>query len=229
MIPVVLNFINILPDEWKIKIFHGKSAYNYIYYSDLKDYIDSNKIFLQQLDVDNLNAYTYSDLLKSKKFWEDCLVENILIFQTDSVLCKNSEFNINDFLDFDYIGSAWWWNVKNQNDNYHGGNGGLSFRKKSSMIECINAFPPVKTTGNVNILAERYEDVYFIQALFNLNKKISTKEESKKFGIQSFYDKYKSFGTHRFYDFLSKKQKDLFLEKCPEGKIIIPHNDGNRS
>tara|TARA_B100000886_G_scaffold340185_1_gene308308 strand:- start:64 stop:834 length:771 start_codon:yes stop_codon:yes gene_type:complete len=222
LIPVVMNFISILPDEWKIKIFYGKSAYNYIYNSDIKSYIDTGKIFLQQLLVDNLDRYTYSDLLKSKKFWEDCLVENILMFQTDSILCKNSEFNINDFLDFDYIGSAWWFNVKNQNDNCHGGNGGFSFRKRSSMIECINKFPPVKTTGNVNILEERYEDVYFINSLFNLNKKISSKEESKKFGVQNFYDKYKSFGTHRFWDFLSEEKKNLFLEKCPEGKIINP-------
>lgn len=216
LIDVVLNFINILGNEWKIKIFYGNKNEDMIMSSVLNKLINDGRILLKKLNVDNLNSWTYSDMLKSKQFWLDCEGENILIFQIDSSLCSRSMFSIDNFSDFDYIGSAW---IYTNDDIRHGGNGGLSFRKKSAMIECIDKFPPTKSIPGSNLLEAFPEDVYFITCLKKLNKKISTKEESLKFGTQNFF-KYESFGTHQFYNFLNKSDKDKFMEYCPESKII---------
>jgi hypothetical protein len=224
LVKVVKNFIDNLPDEWYIKIFHGLNAKQFILDSELKPYIESGKILLQRLSVDNLNAYTYSDLFKTTKFWEDCLGENILIFQTDSILCSKSKFKIDDFLDFHYIGSAW---SNSFGENTHGGNGGLSFRKASSMIECINKYPPVPSSNHPPFDINKFnpqsgEDVYFIQALKLLNKKIGSRTDCLKFGVQHFFS-YNSFGAHKFYDYLKGDEYNRFIEYCPEGNIIIPN------
>jgi len=223
LVKVVKNFIDNLPDEWYIKIFHGLNAKQFILDSELKPYIESGKILLQRLSVDNLSSYEYSDLFKTTKFWEDCLGENILIFQTDSILCSKSKFKIDDFLDFHYIGSAW---SISFGENTHGGNGGLSFRKASSMIECINKYPPVPTSNHPPFDINKFnphsgEDIYFIQALKLLNKKIGSRTDCLKFGVQHFFT-YNSFGAHKFYDYLKGDEYNRFIEYCPEGKVIIP-------
>lgn len=225
LVKVVKNFIDILPDEWYIKIFHGLNAKQFLLDSELKPYIESGKILLQALHTDNLNSFTYSDLFKTTKFWEDCLGENILIFQTDSILCSKSKFKIDDFLDFHYIGSAW----RNQfGENSHGGNGGLSFRKASSMIECIKKYPPLPTSNYPPFDINKFnpqtgEDAYFIQALKLLNKKIGSRTDCLKFGVQHFFP-YNSFGAHKFYNYLKEDEYNRFLEYCPEGEYIIPKN-----
>lgn len=227
LVNVILNFVSILPDDWKIKLFHGNTAYDFIMNSKLKDLYDSNKLLLQNLDVDNLNALTYSDLFKTKKFWLDCLAENILIFQTDSILCSKSKFKINDFMHFDYIGSVW---SNIYDDRVHGGNGGFSFRKQSAMIECIERIPPSKTTNtfDYNRIEEHQEDLYFVLGLAKLNKKLATKQDCINFGAQHYFGG-NSFGTHRFYDFLPLEQRESFINYCPEGNIIKPDQKGGNS
>lgn len=227
LVNVILNFNSILPDDWKIKLFHGNTAYDFVMNSELKDLYDSNKLLLQNLDVDNLNALTYSDLFKTKKFWLDCLAENILIFQTDSVLCSKSKFKINDFMHFDYIGSVW---SNIYDDRVHGGNGGFSFRKQSAMIECIERIPPSKTTNtfDYNKIEEHQEDLYFVLGLAKLNKKLATKQDCINFGAQHYFGG-NSFGTHRFYDFLPLEQRESFINYCPEGNIIKPDQKGGNS
>lgn len=228
LVNVILNFVSILPDDWKIKLFHGNTAYDFIMNSKLKDLYDSNKLLLQKLDVDNLNGATYSDLFKTKKFWLDCLAENILIFQTDSILCSKSTFKIDDFMHFDYIGSVWYYN----DDKFHGGNGGFSFRKQSAMIDCIERIPPSKTTieykNGERLTEERFEDIYFVLGLAKLNKKIGTKQDCINFGAQHYFGG-NSFGTHRFYDFLPLEQRESFINYCPEGNIIKPDQKGGNS
>jgi hypothetical protein len=92
--PVIDNFNNIMDKTWDLYIFHGSSnkefANNAI--SDIKN----RNIYLISLDTDNLNANEYNKLLKDKTFWNKVNAENILVFQTDSILCKNSNYKIED-------------------------------------------------------------------------------------------------------------------------------------
>jgi hypothetical protein len=57
--------------------------------------------------------------------------EWLLVFQTDSMLCANSRLNLNDFLEYDWVGAPW-----NPGGQW-GGNGGLSLRRVSRIIDIL--------------------------------------------------------------------------------------------
>ena len=136
---VLNNFMSNLPNDWKLQIFHGYDNNDYV-----SEVVKSNKIlndrvvYLNDLNVGELNHDSYVELFTSKRFWSLCEGEMILIFQTDSMLCPNSEYKVEDFEHFDYIG-GYWGNVLDPLDiNYtRVMNGGLSLRKKSFMLDII--------------------------------------------------------------------------------------------
>jgi len=57
--------------------------------------------------------------------------EWLLVFQTDSMLCANSRQSLNSWLDYDWVGAPWHPNSR------FGGNGGLSLRRVSKIIEVL--------------------------------------------------------------------------------------------
>lgn len=57
--------------------------------------------------------------------------EWLLVFQTDSMLCANSRQSLNNWLDYDWVGAPW-----NPNGRF-GGNGGLSLRRVSRIIDIL--------------------------------------------------------------------------------------------
>ena len=90
-------------ENTKIYIFHGTDNLNFIK-EGLGDYIKSGKIILLNLNKDNITREYYSNLLTSKDFWYKINGENILIFQTDSCICKYPKYPITHFLKYGYIG-----------------------------------------------------------------------------------------------------------------------------
>jgi len=59
--------------------------------------------------------------------------EWLLVFQTDSVLCANSRQSLNNWLDYDWVGAPWNPHAK------FGGNGGLSLRRVSAIVEILRS------------------------------------------------------------------------------------------
>jgi hypothetical protein len=57
--------------------------------------------------------------------------EWLLVFQTDSMLCANSRQSLNNWLEYDWVGAPW-----NPNGRF-GGNGGLSLRRVSRIIDVL--------------------------------------------------------------------------------------------
>lgn len=133
----------------------------------------------------------YNKLLTSKDFWNKIKEENILIIQHDSMLLKRG---IENFYDFDYVGAPWKF-------QQHGGNGGLSFRKKSAMLECIDKVP---YNGTDN------EDIYFSNALKLLGKNLASREVCEKFSCETIF-KLGTLGYHAI-------EKHLTLEQCKQIK-----------
>ena len=108
-------------------------------------YINKSVAIRQQVEIGKLDL-TYipknmttasqeeiSQFLTSLWMYETVLspAEWLLVFQTDSVLCANSNKNLNDYLDYDWVGAPW-----NPNGRF-GGNGGLSLRRVSSIIDVL--------------------------------------------------------------------------------------------
>ena len=128
---VLKNFLKNLSDDWLIVIMYGSKNGNYldnIISKDLQPYI--NRIAKINLFVDNLNNKQYTELFLSEEFYKNIPTETFLVFQTDTMICEKNKDLINQFLDYDYVGSPWgkWGDV---------GNGGLSLRKKSAALNCI--------------------------------------------------------------------------------------------
>jgi len=183
------------PKGWKIIVYCGNSNAHRVPY----DFIEK-----RNLNKDNLTIPEYNNLLTSSVFWKSMPYENVLIFQTDSVIIDP---NLDEFLKYDYVGAPWKKNMKwlpkkkpglffsSKIDKYVG-NGGLSLRRKSAMLRAINS---VSYNGT-------NEDIFY-SIHCSLFLSIPSTEIASQFSVESvFYPKPK--GVHKFWIFL----KDHELE-----------------
>ena len=186
---VLNNFVENLSDNWNFIIFHGNKNTDYIL-NILKSPLLSkniNRIKLINLNVDNLTIRDYNNLLVSKDFYNKIPTEVFLIFQTDSIICKENKNLINEFIKYDYVGAPLKAKLV--------GNGGLSLRRKSKMLEILN---------NCEYKNEP-EDVYFSVACHKIYVNKPDYEKSKEFSVEAIYHP-NSFGVHKLWHFLSKKE-----------------------
>lgn len=206
---VVDNVISTL--NIPIQLFHGTTNLDFILRSGLKKHVESGQLILTPLNLDVLSAPLYNALFLSLEFWNGVIGKNkILVFQTDAILCKKSDFEVSDFIDFDYIGSAW-----NRSRPVgmiaNGGNGGLSIRDWSKTVEVLNRFPAINWPAG--------EDGYFAFHIELIGAKVANLQQSRKFGTQIEFVE-NSFGGHKVSD-LSAKDLQKFLTYCPEAKVTL--------
>jgi hypothetical protein len=186
---VLNNFLDNLWDEWGFIIFHGNKNQKFIEDIIANDLPEQNKksIKLINMNIDNLLRNEYNTLLKTKYIYNHIDTELFLIFQLDTLILKSNKHLIYDYLEYDYVGAPW--------GDGKIGNGGLSLRKKSKMLEIID---------KVDINFKQNEDEYYTRQeevdLFvpNINK-------AKRFSVETQY--YKSpFGVHNCYNYISKEE-----------------------
>lgn len=209
LVGVIIDFIETLGIN--VHLFHGPSCTNFIKSTELRQYADDGRLVLTDIGVDSLDARQYNALLLNHEFWKSIPGDTkVLVFQTDSVLCKNSIFSIYDFMSYDYIGSMW--NRLRPNGLIiDGGNGGFSLRDKKMLLSCLDRFPPQKWRGG--------EDGYFAFHLDLIGANIARGEECAKFSTQHSF-LYPSFGAHNVSKCLSALQRNKFLNYCPEASNI---------
>jgi hypothetical protein len=233
--PDLLNLINNIidnkPEDWDIQIFVGKSM-------DISKLpkIDknNNKIIYTKLNSNNLYPHQYNNLFKSINFWNKIDAEYIQIMQTDSALCKNSKFKLDDFIKFPYIGCSSWlnaWstpahNIYDKNTVSCLGVGGFSMRKKSVMLECINESTKKLFTGNVNELTEKDaimggEDFFFSRCIAEKGLKIPTNNDMIDYCIEYNYNKDSGVPVGIHTSQISKSTAKWLSEKCPEGNFTL--------
>jgi glycosyltransferase involved in cell wall biosynthesis len=192
-LPVIWNVMSKLSD-WDLHVFCGET--NGHLTSQIPPQWGAK---ITALPYDELPTEEYSKILKSKAFWDKIDHENILIIQTDC--CIFNGFDIDSFTKHSYIGPPYYWGTTNETGGIekdllspkeNGTNicGGLSFRKKSAMLRCIEEVsedrielwrigkdkPPIKELFNGHIP----EDTYFHHALFILEEPLP---EDKELGI----------------------------------------------
>jgi hypothetical protein len=179
---VLTNFTELLDDRWNFIIFHGNINRDYINnILNTKLSTNINRIKLINLNVNNLSIDDYNKLLVSKSFYDNIPNETFLIFQTDTLICSNYKDTIYNFIDYDYVGAPW-------SANNKVGNGGLSLRKKSKMLEILD-----KCNDRISL---HNEDIFFSQScLDKVDMNLPSVEEAKKFSIETIYSD-QSFGIH---------------------------------
>jgi hypothetical protein len=206
---VLDNFLENLSDEWGIIIFHG--LLNDIYVKNIVDELDEKQksriINVINLQVDNLDNRTYSQLFFSQTLYDFIPTETFLVFQTDSMILPENKHLINEFLHYDYVGAPWVDGVV--------GNGGLSLRKKSKMLEIIKH----KHYKNIN------EDWFFSRNIPSfINYHVPPCIHAKKFSIETVFDD-SPFGVHNFWKYFSTENKEILLSKYPYLKTLIQLNE----
>ena len=209
---VLENFINNLNNKWNIIVFHGNKNINYInniIKNNIK--IDKNRIKLINLNVDNLTINDYNKLLKTKSFYDNIPTEIFLIFQTDSMICSDYKDYIYKFIKYDYVGAPW--------INEIVGNGGLSLRKKSKMLEIIEENDLSNNKSNEDIVFSDNDDS--LKQLY-INK--PTFEEAKEFSIEHVFSD-KSFGIHKAWKFHTDENLDKINNFCPGFNDLVNLNN----
>jgi hypothetical protein len=128
---VIYNIMFNLGTEWNLHIFCGYDNYNYV-----KSIFPKIKITL--IPFYNLSVDLYDFIFLNKFFWNQIETEDILIFQTDTYLINKIDETMNEYV---YLGAPHE-SIHNKisylTPNNFGLNGGLSLRKKSVMLHCIN-------------------------------------------------------------------------------------------
>jgi hypothetical protein len=204
-LPIVLNNFNKnLDEKWNFLIFHGKNNKKYIenIFNNIETTKKCNYI---NLNKNNLTIKEYNNLLYSHIFYNYIKTEHFLIFQTDSLISDYNYNNIYKFLEYDYVGAPW----KHRNNEI--GNGGLSLRKKSKMLELLN------NNFCLNVL-DINEDLFFsgiINNINNINVYKPSVELAKEFSTESIFSN-NSFGLHKPWLHLNKYNLDLL-------KILFPN------
>lgn len=206
---VVLEFVERL--NIPVQIFHGASAERFIVESKIGKLIDDGKVVLTPLLSDELPPYMYNTIVMHKRFWNNLIGNRkVLIFQTDTLLCQNSRYSIDDFMDFDYIGAKRPL-MRPFGAIAPGGNGGLSLRDWTLSIECLNQYDAEKWIAA--------EDAFFGLHTALLGGNVGSEDDCAKFASQHEY-LYDSFGAHNVRN-MNKENIDKFLSYCPDAKRLL--------
>ena len=195
---VLQNALECLPNNWKIIFFHGiKNKDLATEVSNRLNQTYENRLQIVNLNIDNLNQKTYSELLATKScVYEYIKTEYFLVFQTDSMIFKENANIIAMFISekYDYVGSPW--KICNYQPTLHRnfiGNGGLSLRKTTKMLEIIEKYDwrELECTE-----FEWLEDLYFTNKYSDINIKKPPYEKAKLFSVDEVFSKV-TFGCHK--------------------------------
>ncbi|KAI0104123.1 hypothetical protein GGR51DRAFT_549591 [Nemania sp. FL0031] len=134
--PLLLHFIAVVPPDWRFRFMGSPESVAWVNSSHaVRSQVDSGKLDLTYIptNMSTNGQEMISRFLTTLWLYETVLrpAEWLLIFQTDSILCANSRQNLNDFLAYDWVGAPW-----NPSGRF-GGNGGLSLRRVSAIIEVL--------------------------------------------------------------------------------------------
>jgi hypothetical protein len=182
---VLQTFANVLPVEWNFILFHGNNNLTFI-----NDILDTSlvqhktRFTLISLKVDNLTTKEYNTLLMTKEFYNHIPTETFLLFQTDTILIEKHNYLLDFFLEYDYVGAPWDHKVREKNNDI--GNGGLSLRKKTKMLEIIDKEDPNHTDP---------EDVFF-SCPYHVSIHKPPFEKAKLFSVEEIFSPI-SFGCHQ--------------------------------
>jgi len=146
------NETNETNDEWNLCVWTGELNSDWL--TAVLTVSEGWEFTHKKIHSSNITTTQYSDLLKSREFWEAIEEEHILIFQTDTVLLRRPP---NRMLEYPMIGAPCGDISSSHNKEPQNFimNGGLSLRQKSAMIKVIN----------FSRVTDEAEDIFFTKNL----------------------------------------------------------------
>jgi hypothetical protein len=220
---IIRNAIIKLGSKWSHTVICGNL--NYMLIKNICKTISSN-INIIKINVNNMTQTEYSEFLTTRDFWNLLKGEKILIYQEDSIIFKD---NINQFLEYDFIGAPF---LKSSNDTPNCvGNGGLSLRTKSKMIEVIDKFSPIEYDYNTSTIDYMQyvnlefppEDVYFSKCMQEQSIGIVANwDDAYNFSSETVLNE-NSFGGHKIW--LSNINWKIHMKNKFNFKIYRPKSN----
>ncbi|KAI9646540.1 hypothetical protein NHQ30_004533 [Ciborinia camelliae] len=134
--PLTLHFMSVVPPDWRFRFMGSVESVALMNTSRaIRQHVESGKLDLTYIPA-NMTTGSQEEIsrfLTTLWLYETVLqpAEWLLVFQTDSMLCANSRQSLNHWLDYDWVGAPW--NPKGR----FGGNGGLSLRRVSAIIDVL--------------------------------------------------------------------------------------------
>lgn len=177
---VMRNVMHFLDESWGLCVVHGSENREFI-----EDLVGGwGDVMLIDAGVGEISADEFNDLACTESFWRQLPSETILMFQSDSILRRRG---IDEFLEFDYVGAPWMHALIGRDGVGPVGNGGLSLRKKSAMLEIL---------ANHERDAELQEDQYFSRWLYHDGYRVPSLETASRFSTETIFQP-ESLGLHK--------------------------------
>jgi len=185
-LPIILKSVfENLDATWDVLLFHSTENEQW-----MKRIVESFPIYKDRLTMkitpgspSNIDVNYYNKLMTTRESILDQIpTEMFLIMQTDSILCRGKGHILKDFMKYDYVGAPW----SHSEHTGNVGNGGLSLRRKSKMLEILEKCP----------IGEHQEDGFFSSGCDAVKPYKPTAEEAARFSIESIYAP-ESFGVHK--------------------------------
>lgn len=195
---IIKHTLSCLPSNFGLYIVGSAFNQEWLQEQAINHTINQQKTQIMSLDkITHFGIKGYNELMLSPKFWQLIKsqgTEKVLIFQPDGFPIRNG---IEPFLNYDYIGAPW----RNMPYKYQieripkinqvVGNGGLSLRSVSKMIQALDEFP-----ARDWLLCNYPEDVYYASVFPAMGFNIADPKTAMEFSHETVYDKLNSFGSH---------------------------------
>lgn len=204
--PMMLHFMSVVPPDWRFRFMGSVESVEHINQSvAIREHVAMGKLDLTYIpsNMSTAGQEMISRFLTNLWLYETVLqpAEWLLVFQTDSMLCANSRHNINDFLEYDWIGAPW-----NPGGRW-GGNGGLSIRRVSAMIDVLRE--------QVRVDGSEPEDVWLAERLAHRpGSKVANGTVSLTFSGEMHSGKLSEMGDASYDDF------NETMEAAAKGEFI---------
>lgn len=220
LVPLLLHFAGVLGPTWPITLYTtlltAEKFAASIVLSRMEHQIEI-RVLPEGTDISNHDSI--SAFLTKAWFWESLApASHVLMFQSDSIICSNSEVDINDFLQYDFVGAPI------AAGSGRGFNGGLSLRNREKMLEVIRDHDWQKEHTDAHegddAYNDRYEDQWFVERLKALpNSRIPSEDEAKSFAVETVWSD-QTLGFHQLHRWQPSRVEEV--EKwCPELKLTI--------
>lgn len=198
LLRVIRNIMYFVGNRWNLHVFTSHENIGWLH-----DEFKECTFRITPMNKNNITREEYSTMLMSKDFWDIIPEENILVFQMDTLLFRKG---MDEWIDgcnsgYDYVGANYY-NSLHTAPITKGIQGGLSLRKRSAMIKCIEKIKREDIQEyrryhgcrplQENVIAE---DVFFTHACEILKMRIPNIEKRREFSIEADYYPY-TMGHH---------------------------------
>ncbi len=216
LVNIIMSTMYYVGNKWNLHVFTASENIEW-----LQKQLKGCLFRVTPLDRTDISSSEYSALLMSEEFWKMIPEEHVLIFQTDSVLFRSG---IDEWIDspkfqFDYVGANYY-SAHHTSPRIGGIQGGLSLRRKSAMLTCIeninkNDINRYRFENGYKHIENMPEDVYFTHACEILNMNVPDIEKRREFSIEADYCPY-ALGHHGLkFPYLTKEQQCELLVSNP--------------